>query len=194
MIPLKPYSETNKNYQVLADFQLKKTEGNLLGLMQFKISEQLNRQLKWVSNSAVQNQLIRKDEIWKTTCFEFFLQPRNQKSYLEFNLNDQGDWNLYYFENYRNPSPPVWLENAKIQHFKVQQDQGLIQAEVFINLNVAELKKYDQYAEFQVGLTAITELQTGEKVFWAIEHTNDKPDFHQDKSFQLTRTIQWHSN
>ena len=43
----------------------------------------------------------RKDGLWQTTCFEFFLALPDQPPYWEFNLSPSGDWNVYRMELYR---------------------------------------------------------------------------------------------
>ena len=43
----------------------------------------------------------RRDELWKATCFEFFLARRNRPEYWEFNLSPSGDWNVYRMDDYR---------------------------------------------------------------------------------------------
>src|SRR5688572_26316236 len=37
----------------------------------------------------------RKDELWRHTCFEFFLAIKDQPAYWEFNFSPSGDWNVY---------------------------------------------------------------------------------------------------
>ena len=43
----------------------------------------------------------RKDDLWKTTCLEFFLAIKDLSQYWEFNLSPSGDWNVYYMAAYR---------------------------------------------------------------------------------------------
>ena len=43
----------------------------------------------------------RKNNLWKSTCFEFFLAVRDMLPYWEFNLSASGDWNVYHFQDYR---------------------------------------------------------------------------------------------
>ncbi len=43
----------------------------------------------------------RKDELWKMTCFEFFLAIKDQPQYWEFNMSPSGDWNVYHMDAYR---------------------------------------------------------------------------------------------
>ena len=43
----------------------------------------------------------RADELWQTTCFEAFLEPRAATAYREFNFSPSGDWAAYDFDGYR---------------------------------------------------------------------------------------------
>src|SRR5215208_6199567 len=43
----------------------------------------------------------RMDDLWKSSCFEFFLAIPNQPEYWEFNMSPSGDWNIYHMEAYR---------------------------------------------------------------------------------------------
>src|SRR5689334_3335291 len=44
----------------------------------------------------------RTDELWKTTCFEAFLRPLGETSYLEWNFAPSGQWASYEFSDYRD--------------------------------------------------------------------------------------------
>ena len=44
---------------------------------------------------------IRKHDLWKATCFEFFIAPAGQPQYWEFNLSPSGNWNVYRMDAYR---------------------------------------------------------------------------------------------
>ncbi|RMF26474.1 MAG: hypothetical protein D6756_03650, partial [Cyanobacteria bacterium J083] len=43
----------------------------------------------------------RQDQLWQTTCCEFFLGLENSSQYWEFNLSPRADWNIYRFTDYR---------------------------------------------------------------------------------------------
>ncbi|MFN9067110.1 MAG: hypothetical protein ACK5V3_07770, partial [Bdellovibrionales bacterium] len=53
---------------------------------------------------------LRKDELWKATCFELFLKVPGKSTYYEFNFSTEGYWNLYEFSDYRKPQPPLRSE------------------------------------------------------------------------------------
>src|SRR5690349_18802736 len=43
----------------------------------------------------------RKDDLWKATCFEFFIAIKDQSRYWEFNMSPSGNWNVYAMDAYR---------------------------------------------------------------------------------------------
>lgn len=76
--------------QLIAEFQI--NIANIV-LKNQKNETQINNSADIISS--------RKDELWKTTCFEFFLKDKLSTSYIEMNVNDIGQWNFYRFKNYR---------------------------------------------------------------------------------------------
>jgi len=44
----------------------------------------------------------RSHELWKNTCFEWFLKTNNSSKYWEFNASPTGQWNFYELESYRS--------------------------------------------------------------------------------------------
>src|SRR5512138_1819747 len=75
----------------------------------------------------------RKDELWSTTCFEFFLAVQGQSKYWEFNLSPSGDWNVYYMDAYYRIG---FHEETSMQgvQFKVQRDGGIFTLDAVIDL------------------------------------------------------------
>lgn len=64
--------------------------------------------------------IMRQDYLWQHTCFECFISPDSQpqRPYLEVNLAPSGQFNLYYFDNYRTPNtmPPRRLPVEALQY------------------------------------------------------------------------------
>ena len=46
----------------------------------------------------------RKDELWKTTCFEAFFAAADADGYREWNFAPRGNWAAYDFTGYRVPT------------------------------------------------------------------------------------------
>lgn len=132
------------------------------------------------------NFVPRQNELWKGTCFEFFLQTVGRESYYEFNFSLNPAWNCYYFESYRNPNTP-----KESYDFQVQNFYWVAEAHKMVVL----LKPMVQLTEFKVGLSAIivnasnNQAINDEKQYFALKHLNENPDFHNSASFSLLRSI-----
>jgi len=118
----------------------------------------------------------RTDELWKSTCFELFVQPIGSDSYFEFNFSPSFQWAAYEFSGRRSgmrdlPSrdPEIWISSAG-EHFW---------------LAVEALPELPQVA-LKIGLCAVIEEKDGTKSYWALAHPDpDKPDFHHPDGFVL---------
>jgi len=119
----------------------------------------------------------RADELWKTTCFEAFVQPLNSKHYWELNLSSSGNWNVYKFEDYRLPQLPK--ADLEAQLTRMLSADNEIDAEFRLPLGGGQ--------HFRCGLSAVVELKNAEKVYFATHHAGAKPDFHLSESFILKR-------
>lgn len=118
----------------------------------------------------------RRYELWKTTCFEVFLQPAGQEEYIEINIAPTGEWDAYTFTRYRQPQPPQRSECITLLHFDWRSN-GL----------EAQFAFAGKHMEWRCSLTAVIELQDHSKHYLALKHATDKPDFHHHESFILGR-------
>src|SRR4051812_47799940 len=100
MFPLKPFSQTD----VTLKGAIRWTPGNVT--VEFALGD---------PNGEVQDSLSagswktwpRADELWKTTCFEAFWAVPGQRGYWEVNFSpSKRAWNVYFFDDYRDPQPP----------------------------------------------------------------------------------------
>lgn len=121
------------------------------------------------------------DELWQHTCCEAFVAAAGGTAYREFNFSPSGAWAAYDFNDYRQrlatPRPaagPLIASQAS--------DRGLT---LRATLPAALLPAADTW---RIGLTVVLESVAGQKSWWALTHTADRPDFHQLASFTLTLT------
>ena len=49
---------------------------------------------------------VRRDELWRTTCFEAFVMTEGDSRYREFNFAPSGAWAAYAFSRYRQGLSP----------------------------------------------------------------------------------------
>lgn len=129
----------------------------------------------------------RKDDLWKMTCFEFFLAIKDQSQYWEFNMSPSGDWNVYHMDAYRRIG---FREETLIQRlpFDVQSEAGAFHLNALVDLH--PILQPDQFLEF--GITAIIQTTEGNETYWALTHPASAADFHLRESFILGLAEQTH--
>jgi hypothetical protein len=114
----------------------------------------------------------RTDELWRTTCFEFFV--RTAGGYQEYNFAPSGAWAAYAFDGYRSGMCALDLEHDP-------QVEGDDLGDSFILDAVIDLA-----GEGRFGLSAVIEEVSGAKSYWALAHPPGKPDFHHEACFAAT--------
>jgi hypothetical protein len=107
----------------------------------------------------------RREELWKTTCFELFVADNND-GYREFNFSPSSEWAAYQFDDYRRGRRPAVAE-----------------IEINLSSNLKELimiaKIESEFPEAaQVGLTAVIEEADGLIRYWSTSFAPGEPDFH----------------
>lgn len=129
----------------------------------------------------------RKDELWKSTCFEFFLAIKEQPAYWEFNLSPSGDWNVYRMDAYRRTG---FREETAISQlpfqFRKESDGYLLD----VSLDLASLVHSGQ--EWEMAVAAVIQTKDGRETYWALKHPASQPDFHLREGFILSRAGQTH--
>ncbi|MCR2833887.1 hypothetical protein [Parerythrobacter lacustris] len=110
---------------------------------------------------------IRRDNLWKTTCFEIFWQPRGDSYYREFNLSPSSQWACYDFDDFRLNGRDAPVETIAIA---CRHDAGelVLEAEIASELPVPA----------DVALNAIVEDRDGNIQFWALAFQPGKAEFH----------------
>jgi hypothetical protein len=122
----------------------------------------------------------RKDELWKMTCFEFFLAVKNQPQYWEFNMSPSGDWNVYHMDAYRRVG---FRKETSIQRlpFEFHKDSNMLALDARIDLN--PILPPGQFLEF--GITTVILTKKSHESYWALTHLMPVADFHLRESFIL---------
>jgi len=126
----------------------------------------------------VENPQFR-EELWNATCLEIFLQQADSTAYEEWNFSPSGNWAYFHFQDYRQASggalrlqPLTPLQIIRNDH------QLLLQVDIPLYQTWTHIDQALHY-----GLTAILQKKSGEKLYWAMHHGADKPDFHLAQSF-----------
>jgi hypothetical protein len=122
----------------------------------------------------------RTRELWQFTCFECFFAEKGKENYWEVNLDHSGNWNVYRFDKYRQPQPPLEEILVKQIEFEfVKKAEGFeLQCEV-------DLKDLGlQEKSLEVSLNSVIEWKNKEKSYYASAHCGgEKPDFHLREAF-----------
>jgi len=122
----------------------------------------------------------RKDDLWKATCFEFFIAIKNKPAYWEFNMSPSRDWNVYVMDAYRQVN--MREEKAFKQlsfDFNITNEKISIKTSVDINPII------QPEMELDLGVTAVIQTKDGYESYWALSHPGQHADFHQRESFLL---------
>lgn len=111
----------------------------------------------------------RKDNLWQTTCFEIFWQPRGDSYYREFNLSPSSRWACYDFDSFREG-----MRDAPVSAFAIASTATGATLELEANI-ASELP-----LPADVALNAIVEDLEGNIQFWALAFAPGKAEFHSE--------------
>lgn len=125
-----------------------------------------------ILNSTDDNPMFR-DELWKMTCFEMFVQKDDGPGYYEFNFAPCGDWAAYHFDAYREGMKPSKITAPCIILEKSDQ-----QISLEVNLEREALPA----GNLSIGLFAML-FTDKDRSFWALHHSESTPNFHQKDCF-----------
>lgn len=167
MFSLQPFTKLSSAHWVRAE-------------LSFFAKDQIEVQFTWpkewdfVLSQTLSTQVAeRRNELWKTTCFEAFFKDPHSSKYWELNMSPKGDWNIYAFTDYREPQPPQADYTAKLTRFNF--GLGKLTAQLILpQIN----------SNFLISLNCIIEELNGSKAYWALAHQTDKPDFHHFANFR----------
>ncbi len=109
----------------------------------------------------------RRDELWKTTCFEIFWQGEGSDAYREFNLSPSSRWAAYDFDDVRvnGRDAPVEAISVSCSHYNHELE---LTCDIAAQLPVPA----------KVALNAVVEDAAGTLQFWALAFAPGKPEFH----------------
>ena len=122
----------------------------------------------------------RRDELWKTTCFEFFIAIKHKPQYWEFNISPSGDWNVYVMDAYRQVG---MREETRIKRFpfELQKESRSLSLELAINLDPIIARE----RRIEVGVASVIQTLNGQETHWALMHPRPEADFHLREGFVL---------
>jgi hypothetical protein len=119
--------------------------------------------------------------LWQHTCFEAFVAVDGLNAYHEFNFAPSGEWTVQAFRGYRDavglagPTPPI--------HIAARATDELVELETSIRLE--NLSASHRHSVLRLGLSAVVEAGDGTLSYWALQHREARPDFHDAKTFAM---------
>lgn len=130
----------------------------------------------------------RREELWRHTCFEAFVQRGDAAGYLEFNFSPAGDWAGYEFADYRIgrrnfESPAISSAVAATNPARL-----LLRARVDLGALRAPGTPTADLARWRLNITAVIESLDGSSSYWAAHHSPASPDFHDRAAFRVAFT------
>ena len=122
----------------------------------------------------------RKDDLWRATCFEFFIAIKDQPQYWEFNMSPSGNWNVYAMDAYRQVNMREEVAFTQLPfEFKKTND------EILLNISVDLNPILQPESIVELGVTIIIQTNDGSESYWALAHPGPQADFHLRDSFIL---------
>jgi hypothetical protein len=121
----------------------------------------------------------RKNELWRTTCFELFVKIPDDARYWEYNLAPSGDWNAYRLAGYRaGLQPETEVADINVETERAGSDLKGLRAAL-------PLPATARNRRLAVGISSVIEDRSGAIHYFALRHGGAKPDFHDPASFTL---------
>jgi hypothetical protein len=122
----------------------------------------------------------RKAELWKQTCFEFFLAKKEEPQYWEYNMSPSGDWNAYRMDVYRRVG---FREEMLVQRLQFDQQKVTDAFTLDVEVNLDPIAQPED--NLDIGITAVIQKKDGSETYWALAHPASQADFHMRESFIL---------
>lgn len=122
----------------------------------------------------------RKDNLWRTTCFELFAGFDAAPEYWEANISLSTDWAVYRFSSYRRNMRDE--AKASVGKTIVRHNKRRLTLDALLTLDPLKTRNL---RTVRFGLAAIIEDKSGGKSYWALRHPLGKPDFHHRNCFLL---------
>ena len=144
-------------------------------LVEYQVEGALDR-ICWPSTSGTSG---RCHELWRQTCFEFFFSIKDDAAYWEVNLCLNDCWNVYHFSNYRSGMRQE--ESIDPPLCRVVVDGNLLSFTCALKID----NLIDDSSGVEVGISSVIQATDGSTSYWAIDHCDSKPDFHNRSSFCL---------
>jgi hypothetical protein len=150
-------------------------QGNILSVHYFIHGGIENILLPKLSTSS------RQDDLWKATCFEFFIAIKDQPQYWEFNMSPSSKWNVYAMDAYRQINMREEVAFSQLP-FEFKKNDNEITLDISVDLNPI----IQPETILHMGVTTIIQTNDHNETYWALAHPGPHADFHLRDSFVLS--------
>lgn len=123
---------------------------------------------------------VRADELWKHTCFEFFIRRTDGVGYVEFNMAPTGHWAAYGFAKRRSGMHNLADVKAIPVGTLTMGDAFVLKADIDLGC-VPGLPEGD----WECAVTTVVEAADGKRSYWSMKHPDGSADFHHPDGFVL---------
>jgi hypothetical protein len=158
--------------------------GSLSDLGQLRLEYQLRGDLGLIRCPLPAERPQRRDELWRHTCFEFFVQPGAAERYLEFNFSPCGDWAAFEFQAYRAGRRDFAAPATAAALAACSGDRLLLRAQADLAALYRPGAAPADPARWRLNLSAVIEAADGTLSYWALHHAQPEPDFHHRAGFR----------
>lgn len=121
---------------------------------------------------------VRRDSLWRTTCFEAFMLADDTPGYYEANFSPSSEWAAYQFASYRVQLAPATISAPP--RITTTRDTNMFAMDVRLDPSWVPSS-----VTLRFGLSAVIEADDGTLSYWALAHPPGNPDFHHRDCFAL---------
>ena len=169
---LKNHDTEEENIEIKASLEVNRERV----IVEYIVTGELNNYI--FENLKVKQQ--RANELWKATCFELFISPRESLNYWELNISTSKEWNCYAFDNYKENMREE--KNISIPNIEITQKKDTYILSCELNFGIGGVSP--EHSNFNL---AIILLDTDRvRHFYSINKKNGIVDFH-NKDFWKKR-------
>jgi len=188
---MKPISVTSSKAQLLKTLALIPYPTQKLPTLEFTgtVTRQADHlSIHYAVRGDIENILLpaptdsptRKHDLWRATCFEFFIAIKDQPQYWEFNMSPSGNWNVYAMDEYRQVNMREEVAFTQLP-FEFRKTDNKITLDISVDLNPI----IQPETILELGITTIIQANDGNETYWALAHPGPQADFHLRDSFIL---------
>ena len=121
----------------------------------------------------------RAERLWEHTCFEAFVAWGTGPRYCELNFSPSSEWAAYEFDGYRQGMRPLGLTRPP------EVTVASAPNELRVTATAAIRELVGAPWPWRVGLTAVVEDRARGRIYLALRHPRNDPDFHDAASFAV---------